>query len=122
MVFELALVIKLIIIGLATYRLARFIAHDDLIVEPRIWMSDKVFIYSPSGEIADYQPLGPDNWFGKTISFIRYKLAYLLTCALCLGFWIAVGMYLVIGTWAFVDALIFVLAVAGLQTFLQKRE
>lgn len=122
MVLEIALIIKLIIFALAAYRFARFIAHDDLLDEPRRWMTDRTFIYSTDQMIAGYQPIGPDNWFGKVASFARYKLVYLLTCALCLGFWVALAIYHLSGVSAFVDALIFILAVAGLQTFLQNRE
>lgn len=70
----------LVLLAVASYRLWRLLAEDDIVDRPRRWLLGL-------GDWKVGQP-APESY--------REKLADLLTCPWCLGFWIAVGWW---GAW-----------------------
>ena len=74
-----------ILLAVASYRLWRLIAEDDIFDRPRRWILN--LGYWQEGEPA------PDGY--------REKLAELITCPWCLGFWIALGWW---GAWLWLEA------------------
>jgi hypothetical protein len=122
MIDQLAL---LLITGLISYRITRFLLFDSL-----IGMSD------PDNENNQENPTSPmairlDNFAytdtGEDRSFIRGKIGDLLTCPWCTGFWVSVGVYALF-TWSLpwtVDSpgawVLMTFGVAGLQGFVQSR-
>jgi uncharacterized protein (DUF2062 family) len=109
-----------VIVALATYRLARVIALDNLTATLRgrlfnfAWDTDEVEETVIDGEVA-FVPTARAAW--------RTYLYELLTCPVCAGVWVAAGVYSAWRWWdtEAVHAVIVVAAVAGLQCFLATR-
>lgn len=96
-----------VLIALATYRVARLIAVDTLTLEVRAWFYR--FAWKD-------QPAGPAEARGAA----RTYLYELVTCPFCVGVWAAFALF---GLWVHVrwfHWLIAVLAIAGAQAFLQS--
>jgi hypothetical protein len=70
-----------IILAAASYRLWRLIAEDTILNRPRRWLVNLDDDWTEGDAV-------PDGY--------RYRLAEFLTCAWCLGFWIAIAVW---GLW-----------------------
>ena len=62
-----------VLMALATYRVARFLVDDGLIVEPRIWLHTRLLMSAENSRLA-------------------YKLHELVSCYWCLTVWISAGV------------------------------
>lgn len=107
-----------IVLGLCSYRIARFLVDDKLLgmgADSGSWLSTKVdkFAYSEDG---------------TDRNFLRGKIGDLLTCTWCLGFWVSLAAY-ALWTWSlpwspdvqFQQWWIMVFAIAGIQGFIGSR-
>jgi hypothetical protein len=97
-------VVRLISLGLATYRLASLISREagpfDMFVHFRSW--------------AGVYDIGPDK---KP----ETMLGRMIECPYCTGVWVAIFLSLLPQRWRFSKWLITVLSVAGIQMYLQDR-
>ena len=66
-----------LILGLATWRVARFITYDTLIQNQREWLVLKL-VQKPEG--------------GFREKGLRYKISYLIGCPYCTGVWTSVAL------------------------------
>lgn len=105
-----------VVVGLATYRLARIVTLDT-ISQP---FRDSLFRWA-------YDVNNPVEVDGERIASprgpIRVWVYDLASCPLCAGVWIAAGLY-VLWRWSDSDAVrsgIVILAAAGVQCFLASR-
>lgn len=73
------MLIFFVLLSFAVYRVTRFCIEDNLIVEPRMWVLNKV-----NGR-------GDKMW--------RAKLNYLLRCPFCLSAWFTAGAIVLLNHW-----------------------
>lgn len=129
--------LALLIVALAAYRITRIITTDSISEPAReriyrwAWVEpDEVLAYAVAQE----------RWAGESLPFqtdaddpppplprrggLRTWLNQLVQCAWCMGVWVSAGTYAVWRwwTWEPVHVLIVMLAVAGVQGWLQSRE
>lgn len=100
----------LVLVALATYRTARIFTVDS-IAQPWItWLY--AWAWDDNEGRAQPQPNGP----------LRTYVYELFSCPYCLGVWIAAVLWALARYGCTVtDALLFILAAAGVQTFLQSQ-
>lgn len=97
---NLEILLRVVIVALAAYRVSRMIALED----------GPFDLFSRFRSKFDKPKGVPLNWIERGVS-----------CPLCVGIYISIGMYFLSG-WDVVNLVVFILAVAGLQTFLQRSE
>ena len=108
----------IIVLGLCSYRIARFFVDDKLIgmgPDSGSWLSTKVDKFA-------YTEDGADR------NFLRCKIGDLATCQFCFGFWVSMCSY-ALWTWSlpwqpgqqFQQWWMMVFAIAGVQAFIGSR-
>lgn len=107
-----------VVLALATYRVTRLIVKDT-ITEPLRRQLIRLEIAS-AGE-PDWQ--GTPTREPRLWLLILGKLAYMLTCPFCCGFWISLGFVWLYAYWPTqTDTAALVLAIAAVQCVLTDRE
>lgn len=95
--------LRVLVVGLASYRLARAIAVDSITDPIRLWLYDRAW---PGGPIAAHEP-GDRPWAW---------LFALASCPFCVGFWISLVLYACWVNVGWSRVLIAAVAVAGIQS------
>lgn len=131
MTIDLSFALTVLVLGLASYRVTRFLVLDSLMgmgTHDKLDPDLKVIVQEPNSPLAAAVYSLCYNEDGTDRGFFRGKLGDLLGCWLCLGFWISCGI-LALWTWTLPwttsDPQQWVLtafAVAGVQIFAQSRE
>lgn len=110
-------ILMVLVLGLASYRITRFLVTDTLMgmgPDSGSWLSTKVdaFAYNPDG---------------SNRSWWRGKIGDLLTCYYCLGFWVScAGLAVWTRTWPWTadqpgQWVLLAFAIAGVQSFVSSR-
>lgn len=96
--------ILVVVLGLAAYRATRFLTDDSLTHELRV----RIYQFGWAVEPGDDEP--------TPRSTVRSYVATLLTCAQCLGVWVAVAFYALWDHAPDARFVLVVLAAAGVQS------
>lgn len=93
------LTLRVLVCGLAAFRLARAIAVDDIMLGFRAWLHEAAY--------------GPDP--GDPVEAgVFWRWAYaLFSCPFCVGFWISLALYAMWTQWGWARPGIAAVAVAG---------
>lgn len=115
---ELSTELRLILLALSIYRIARLIARDDgpafIIKRFRYWVKDKAWREAKKAGAINAKGEIDDRFYGKWYSLIEG-----LECPYCLGFWLAFILSpLVFWPSGVGDFALVVFGVMGLQAFL----
>lgn len=105
-----------VVLALATYRATRLVTSDSITANWRdrlelwAWDFDHPILNEQAGK-----------YEARPRSVFRSYLWTLLTCALCLGVWVAAGVFVVLRYWHWfpAQATVWILAAAGVQCVLQ---
>lgn len=104
-----ALLLSASLIGIISFKLARTLAVEKILLEPRQWLQVKLTQKKPRG----IRETG-----------LRAKLAYMLGCPICLGFWISLAVTCVaLGVWPLalsLTGLFLWMCSWGIQTIVQR--
>lgn len=106
------LLLWVLIAGLAAFRIARAIATDTISLPFRRWLFDKAYAGVPPDQIET----APASAF-QSAPVVRW-LYKLLSCPYCIGFWVSLAIWAVVGFGR--DPIITAFAVAGVQYLLTR--
>ena len=109
------LALRVLVIGLATYRIARALTRDSITEPFRHVLWSRAFVALPD-------PTSEDGYAVNRRSRIFAWLYGLMSCPYCAGFWIALGLYWAWTEGAWQRTAIAAVAVAGVQAALTARE
>lgn len=106
----IVLFLRVLVVGIAAYRLARAVANDSISAPFRDWLW--VAVYGEEPELDEYGapvPVGGKFW--------QYAYA-LCSCQFCIGFWISLALYAAWVNWGPTRPFIVAVAVAGVAALL----
>lgn len=109
------LALRVLVIGFATYRIARALTQDSITDPFRDWVWSRAFVAVPD-------PTGKEGYATRRRSRIWPWLYGLVSCPFCAGFWIALCLYWAWTEGAWQRTAVAAVAVAGVQAALTARE
>lgn len=107
---DLSVLVFVLVLGAATYRAARLVAVDGISEPLRAWVDQWA-----------WDEEGGDDSTGAPRGKVRPWLAELINCPFCVGVWLGAGLIGVWQCWEWGRWGVILLAVTGVQAFLQSR-